>query len=438
MKNKATIGIAAVSALCLCACNSGVTARAQLIKQPRNSEPLNYEQMTDAGFSAFRSEAEAFYAEFAAAAYSGDNYAVSPVSVYMALALAAKCANGQTRDEILNALGTDTDNLDAYIPLLYRSINDEYKTHNTSAYGTHMTTGKLRLGNSVWLGDGANVKQPCIDDLADKYFCYSYAADFKSDNARANRAVRDFVYESTEGLIDKDFELDTDTLFALINTLYFKDVWRENGEPMEMSEERMFYGKTADVKTQLISGDHNIGRAIVDIEYSAFYTSTHNGNKIKFIVPNDGYTIDDVFTADNLYSVNTYDFGKNAVDHENKLIYHTDCYFPEYNARFDDDIAPTLQREFGINTLFDERCDMSTLTNDKVRCKKIDHVTELNVNKVGIEGAAVTVVHTDTTGTKDENGYTDVYRSFIVDRSFGFILTDRYGTVLFSGVINDI
>ena len=35
-------------------------------------------------------------------------------------------------------------------------------------------------------------------------------------------------------------------------------------------------------------------------------------------------------------------------------------------------------------------------------------------------------------------GQEDVYHDYVVDRAFGFILTDSFGSVLFSGVINSV
>ena len=32
----------------------------------------------------------------------------------------------------------------------------------------------------------------------------------------------------------------------------------------------------------------------------------------------------------------------------------------------------------------------------------------------------------------------EVYHDYIVDRAFGFVITDSYGAVLFSGVVNSV
>ena len=64
------------------------------------------------------------------------------------------------------------------------------------------------------------------------------------------------------------------------------------------------------------------------------------------------------------------------------------------------------------------------------------HKCALEVNKRGIEGAAVTAVIGD--GAAGAPIYQNVYHDYVVDRAFGFVVTDGYGTVLFSGVVNTI
>ena len=58
-------------------------------------------------FVAFKEKVNAFSAKFSAETFAnfdnGSNFSVSPVSVYMALGMAAVCANGQTQAEILSA-----------------------------------------------------------------------------------------------------------------------------------------------------------------------------------------------------------------------------------------------------------------------------------------------------------------------------------------------
>lgn len=437
-KFKAIGALACVMAcvISLSACSSG---KSTLLGKPDKSEYPNYTEIIDADYVAFKNGVDGFASAFASAAYESydgaDNFAVSPVSVYMALSLAAECASGNTRGEILNALGTTYEDLQKHFSTLYRSLNVE-------TMGEDKAIGTLKLGNSIWVQDGTEVNKSCIDALAKHYYGYSYSADFANDNVNANRAIRNFVKEQTNGLIDRDFELSDETLFALINTLYLKTVWNTNGKFLDFTkDDYTFKGTNGDKQTKLMQGYYRLGKVVEGESFSTFYTSTVGGYKIKFILPKDGYTVDDVFTAENLAKTNSitdYD----GVDEENRIKYYTRCLFPEYKASYDEDIKSILQNKFGIDLLFkssehfNPSCDFSTLTERKCHCDKITHVTKLTVDKKGIEGAAVTVV--DMPGDGMPMPYEEIYADFVLDRAFGFMISDSQNVALFSGVVNNV
>jgi serine protease inhibitor len=83
-----------------------------------------------------------------------------------------------------------------------------------------------------------------------------------------------------------------------------------------------------------------------------------------------------------------------------------------------------------------EECDFSNIIDETVACDGVVHKCELKVNRKGIEGAAVTYI--PLCGAVGPGQYKDVYHDFIVDRAFGFIITDNYGVVLFCGVVNNV
>ena len=423
-----------ICGLPLVACNAG---KSTLLGKPQQVAELSYSEKTSSDFVAYKNGVEKFAATFAASAYeayqSDKNFAVSPISIYMALALVAECASDDTRAELLSALGVSYEELQTHFSTLYRSLAIERKQ------GTK-TTSVLNLTNSIWVNKGASVKQPCIDTLSNNYYAYSYSADFANDNSNANKAIRKFVKDQTKGLIDKDFKLDKDTLFTLINTLYLKTIWNTDGKDLPYAQNEYTFtakdGSTTQCK--LLQGYYRSGRAFETDSYSTFYTSTYNGYKIKFILPKDGYTVDDVFTADNIAAVNAItDY--NSYDEENDIYYETRCIFPEYKCNYDGDIMSVLKNKFGINKLFlnpeynADGCNLSTLTDDTCYCSNIQHVTNLTVNKKGIEGAAVTVIKGAMSSRPAE-----IKLDFVIDKAFGFIITDYDNVTIFSGVVNRI
>ncbi|MDE6302624.1 MAG: hypothetical protein K2M36_03440 [Clostridia bacterium] len=426
----------AICVLSLTACNNA--GKSTLLGAPNDFEEVGFSELSNENYKTFRNSVEAFAADFAAYSYADykkqDNFAVSPISVYMALSLAAQCASGDTRAEILNALGVTYEQLKTHFSTLYRSLEVEHK------YGDTLT-GFLRLTNSIWVNNSTQVKQPCIDALSNDFYSYSYSADFEHDSKQANKAVRDFVKKQTNGLIDKDFDLSPDTLFTLINTLYLKTIWNTHGDELPFAKgSYTFTAKDGSEKdVQLLQGKYNSGRAIEFDTFSTFFTETYNGYKIKFILPKDGYNIDQVFCAENIAAVNAITY-YNAYDKD--VQYSTRVLFPEYKCKYDENIADILKDKFDIDLLFKDHiryspaCDFSTLTDESCYCDKIQHVTDLTVDRKGIEGAAVTVISISDSAPVPP--LETVYNDFIVNKSFGFIITDRYDITLFSGVVNNI
>ena len=430
--------VAAVLCAVLCgavftACNDAGDGKCTLLRESAIAEYLSYTERENEGYLEISAAAEEFATRFAEAAYSEydgiGKFAVSPVSVYMALALAAECASGETREELLSALGVSYEHLQSDFAYLYRSLEREFKT------------GEVAVGNSVWVNEGTEVNGGCLDALAEKYFCDSYSADFAGDNEQANLAVRSFVRRLTGGLIDKDFELSPETLFTLVNVLYLKDAWHSSGDDLSFTDSEIsFTEQSGNVKTRrFLEGDYLLGRACETDTFASFYVRTAYGYKMKFILPKDGYTAAEVFTAENIALANSVgDYG--GTDNVNRVRYFTRCVFPEFGAAYDNDVKGILSEYFGVNKLFSKgECELGSLLSDNnatAFCSKVRHVTKLTVDRKGIEGAAATIIDAPT--ASDPGDYKEVYLDFVVDKAFGFVLTDSCDTTMFAGVIGGI
>ena len=276
--------LTAIFVFSLTGCKNNI--KGNLLAAPAESSEFGYSDAREEGFIAMNASAEAFASKFAYEAYSAyegeGNFAVSPVSVYMALALAAESADGNTRAELLNALGVTREALLNDLGKLYASLMREY------------TGGMSEVTNSVWL-DAA------VDFDQNKYYCYSYSADFKGDNEKANIAIKNFVKERTRKLIDTDFNFDTSTAFVLLNTLYLKDVWNTLGKDLEVTGEKYSFDTgSGTVNKNFLRGYYSGGRAYESEVYRSFYSATANGYKLKFIVPKDGHSLAEAFTAENI------------------------------------------------------------------------------------------------------------------------------------------
>ena len=436
---KKIISLLLILSMCLAFSSCAVNPEKYSLALAAKAMEVKHSDAQQEGYEAFIDKLDAFAAKLTYEVYADSNkqsnICISPVSVYMALALATECANGETRDEILNAVGVTYDEVKNFTKVLYGFSNREY-------YYTNMMNNKKilafeELANSIWVDKNTTLKEDGINNLANNFNCDLFSVNFKT--SEGEKAINAYIKEKTHGIIDSDLDLSPETLITLINTFYLKEVWNEDGDELKFTDKAYDF-KNADgsVKnTKLLQGYYFNGNIYEGEGYTSFYTRTDHGFDIKFIVPTDGHTLDEVFTSENIYNINNLgDYG--YIDEENKLLHHTRVFFPEYKASFDGDLAEILKNDFGINKLFDfEQCDFSNVTDEQLACDGVIHKCSIDVNDKGIEGAAVTVMPmAGAAGPLD--GYEEVYHDYIVDRAFGFVITDSYGAVLFSGVVNSV
>lgn len=399
---------------------------------------LNYNDYKQEGYPEFIDKLDRFASrltyEICADNDNGENIAISPISVYMALALATECAEGETRQQILDAVGVTYAEVVGFTKYLYAYANKEYYTRN---YGEQAQLSAFEeLANSIWVHKEVSLKKSGVSNLANNLHADLYKVNFETDEGE--RAIGAYIKDKTHGLIDSDIDLPPETLITLINTFYLKEIWNPFGDNLSFTDKTYDFvgGDGRITETKLLRGYYNNGKVYKAEGYTSFFTTTEHGFKIKFIVPKDGYSLSDVFTAENIYTTTVLS-DYNYVDSENKLRHHTRVLFPEYKADYDDDIGDVLREKFGITRMFNvELCDFSNITEETIFCDGVFHKCSLTVNKKGIEGAAVTYI--PGAGATGPDEYTDVYHDYVVDRAFGYIITDYYGNVLFSGVINSI
>ena len=436
---KKIISLILILTMCLTITSCAVNPEKYSLALAAKAMEVQYSDAQQDGYEEFIDKLDAFAAKLTYEVYADgnkqSNICISPVSVYMALALATECANGETRDEILNAVGVTYDEVKNFTKVLYGFSNREY-------YYTNMMNNKKilafeELTNSIWVDKNTTLKEDGINNLANNFNCDLFSVNFKT--SEGEKAINAYIKEKTHGIIDSDIDLSPETLITLINTFYLKEVWNEDGDELKFTDKTYDF-KNVDgsvTNTKLLQGYYFEGNIYKGEGYTSFYTRTEHGFDIKFIVPTDGHSLDEVLTSENIYNINNLgDYG--YIDEENKLLHHTRVFFPEYKASFDGDLAEILKNDFGINKLFDfEQCDFSNITDEQLACDGVIHKCSIDVNDKGIEGAAVTVMPMAGAAGPLE-GYEEVYHDYIVDRAFGFVITDSYGAVLFSGVVNSI
>lgn len=165
---------------------------------------------------------------------SDGNYMASPLSFRYALGLLLAGANGETKAELLNALGVRSEEEWIDYCLTFNGFVNEYAS-------APETSRALRVANSVWKADWVR------EDFKEAYresIEKNYAAEYRSFTpANAVEKINEWADIKTEHMI-QNFLPDgypTDHLaIALMNALYFKDAW-QNSFSKELTKENDFH-----------------------------------------------------------------------------------------------------------------------------------------------------------------------------------------------------
>ena len=349
-----------------------------------------------------------------------NNYTMSPVSVYMALSMLYSIGDDGVKSDIRELTGMqDSDFAETGKLFKYLSRENKY-------YGDVIS--RLTLTNSIWINNGIPTNQDVLDSLASDYYCNAFETPFQKNNAEANKAIREFIKEQTNGMIDQDFDITPDTLFALINTLYFKDVWSTEFTELP-TQQKVFNASNKNETCEFLVSQYLEGNIQETDDSYYFYTTTDSGYKLKLVLPKDGHTLKEAMSAANLNKINT-DAEFNKVDPDGTE-HFTRCIFPSFRVESSTPLKEILQNN---NYLLNAFCFYtSPLVAEPLQVSDIKHKVVVDVSKTGIEGAAVTIVISKAGTAYDPNP--TVYHDFVLDKNFGFIITDRSDVVLFEGEI---
>lgn len=409
-----------------------------LLKNAREAGKITTEETTSTNFQTFLKGVHGFSARFTKNLCleeddKKENLASSPLSVYFALLMASKVTDGNTKDEILKVLNVkDDEKLNDDVRILYGLSQKEDKTEEKDVFSL-----KQVLANSIWFDKSIQLKDGILDKLSDEVFASSFDVNFKGDIDRSNKVVSEYVKKMTNGMIDKNFNFPSSTDILLMNTLYLKTIWDDDGNDLSFSKDTYTFvnrdNSKKDMKLMYLPA--SIGKVLKGDGYSSYQAVSSGNISLRFILPDEGKNLEDVMDEKTLTEVCQADY--QGLDEENKKKYITKCYFPEFTGFTDTEVSPVLQK-MGVHNLFSSDCDTTPLTDKKMTCDGIEHVAKLEVTRKGVEGSAVTVTHFTSAIGPGPKIYDEIYEDFIVDRAFGYVVLDRDGIPLFSGVTNTI
>ncbi len=352
-------------------------------------------------------------AEILPEAGEGENALYSPASLYLALAMTADTAAGETQAQMRALLGAkDADSLRAEAGNWYRSLCYDGEK------------GTLAAAGSLWLNEAVSFRQEPFDRLADSYGAYAYRADFSSPDYPETVAA--WVREETGGLLGEaaDFKPGPDSALLLLSTLYFKGMWSEPFPESLTADGEFFLADGSTVTARFM--EREAGSGYIDGDgFTAASLPFRGGAEMRFILPDEGVSPAGLVADPETLAA--------ALFPEETVYAQVDFRVPQFDYGVSlDELARPL-RALGVTDAFDGAlADFSPLSEEPLFLSSVRQDAAISIDEEGCVGAAYTAVSMNTAAAMppEENFTLDLNRPFLFAVMEG-------ETVLFVGIVEN-
>lgn len=342
------------------------------------------------------------------------NAAVSPVNIYMAMAMLAEISGGATRDQVLEVLGEES----------IESLRENVSKLWLAAYNDD-ATGTTILGDAVWLRNDSVYKEEALQQLADSYYASAYEG--KMGDEAYNEALRTWINEQTHNLLTEQssgLSFAPETVLALTSSIYFKGGWSYEFSKSNTQTD-VFHATEGDVEVPYMKQTDDQTYYKGD-KFGAICKAFNRG-AMYFILPDEGVTPADVI-ADGQYMELFTDV--ETIPNQFLTIHVS---VPRFDIASDLELSRNL-RNLGAGLVFDAALsDFTSITNDPLFVSAVKHAARVKIDEEGCEAAAYTAIMMETTAFVEEMDEMD----FVCDRPFIFVITGDWNLPLFVGVINN-
>lgn len=351
-------------------------------------------------------------AEFLLAGERNENAAYSPLNVYMALAMMAETAGGETRNEVLDLLGAD-------------SI-EELRENASKLFLMNYYDNDLMVSipaASLWVNSrfGPALKKEALGRLSGDHHASVYKGDM-SDPA-FTELFRDWMNENTGGLLEdqiNEMELSPEDLMRIVSSIYFRVCWLDKFSKNDNTEE-LFHSPTGDESVTFMHGG---GNAFYETEGFSVVKKDLQDAGVWLVLPDEGTSLDELVESGRALDLVLSGGEEARVD---GAIIH--LHMPKFDVETRLDLREGLMR-LGVKSCFTTDADFTPLTDaNGVYVSSVDHGVRVIADEEGVSAAAYVML--PYAGAMPPQREVE----FTLDRPFMFVITGADGTPLFMGTV---
>lgn len=351
------------------------------------------------------------------------NLIFSPLSLSLALSMTLAGAQGETRDEMLEALSLQDVGGDVHpaFNALLQAIDASMDVMGGPSDGDAF---QLNIANSIWGNAGTNFETAFLDTLARNYGAGIYSVDYEADAEVARQAINAWIEDETAGKIPDlipEGLIDAMTRLVLANAIYFNGSWLH---PFieDLTDQQPFTlldGESVDVEMMYLPGEE-LGYARLENAQLVRLPYFSGDFSMVLMVPDAGDFVD-------------FESGLSAEAFADALaqMAHVPVNLAMPSFDFESTIgANDVLRSLGMQKPFESSADFSGMTKEEaLYISDVLHKATITVDEKGTEAAAATAVIMKRTSMPINDPI-----SLVLDRPFMFsIMHNPTGSVLFMG-----
>ncbi len=345
------------------------------------------------------------------------NYMFSPLSIKMAFAMAANGADGNTKTEILNALGID--DLNEYNEYAKKLIEGYQKADIL----------KLDIANALWLNE-SHTSQRFAENYQNTLKTY-YDAEVNSSTEdviadEINSWVKEKTNDKIDSIITDELAQDERFIMALLNAVYFKAAWQnefdEDATEKDIFTDRNGVEKQTDFmnETAYYGYYNDNGTEVLALPYKNRVYDEAAEEMLSYDFDVSMYLIRGAYSEDTL---------SNLIENSSLINKRIKLSIPKFESEFDTSLIDIMNKLGVVDTFEDEKADFRKMfDNGNMYLMAALHKTYIKVDEKGTEAAAVTMLAGGASSAPPE----PIVVKF--DTPFTYVIRDdANGEILFMG-----
>ena len=357
---------------------------------------------------------------------------ISPLSVAMALSMAANGAEGETLDQMLSVVARD---------LTQEQLNEGMKALRLRVLArTELVREELRtlpavnIANSVWMreSDAVSFRDEFLEANETYYAADTFERAFDKDTVNE---INGWVSDRTGGMIPTAIDsLDEQDVLLLINTLMFKARWDDTFGESSIKDGTFTTANGIQKDVKML---HGTEYDYVDDGRAQGFVKFYMGGAYAFValLPDEGLTVADYVAgmdADTILSM--------LRDRETTQGIWCRYQLPKFSIDYNDGgRMDDVLRSLGMTDAYSlEKADFDGIgemaeDGNNIHLGRIVHKTTMNVDENGTSAAAVTVINAPGSPMPIE------IKQLTFDRPFVCMIIETETSIpLFIGTVMDV